>query len=182
MATCVGRHWTGRSRGGYRRENGIGGITTCIGQRTAGHMHRMDANAVSAGHCNGPGKSRRARNLIDEQQFNKIRLLQWHYKCADLRPWDQRNDLRQYESNFQILTKTTHVAPIVRTASIINSEPIILQADSRSTLVAAAAVAHRKKGKRLVLGSRKISSPELVDETDSSNSTAGRMRGGSNAK
>lgn len=63
---------------------------------------------------------------------------------------------------------------MVRTASIINSEPIILQADSRSSLV------QRKKTKRM-LGSRKISTPDLVDESDSSHSTAGRIRG-SNSK
>ncbi|KAG4075696.1 hypothetical protein HA402_003521 [Bradysia odoriphaga] len=87
---------------------------------------------------------------------------QWHYKCADLRPWDPRNDLRQFESNYKIQTKTRHQAPMVRTASIISSEPIILQADSRSSLAAL------KKTKR-ILG-RKISTPDLVDASDSSHS------------
>ncbi|XP_037026570.1 oxysterol-binding protein-related protein 8 isoform X3 [Bradysia coprophila] len=87
---------------------------------------------------------------------------QWHYKCADLRPWDPRNDLRQFESNYKIQTKTRHQAPMVRTASIISSEPIILQADSRSSLAAL------KKSKRIL--SRKISTPDLVDASDSSHS------------
>ncbi len=91
-----------------------------------------------------------------------IARLQWHYKCADLRPWDPRNDLRQYESNYKIQTKTRHQAPMVRTASIISTEPIILQADSRSSLAAL------KKSKR-ILG-RKISAPDLVDASDSSHS------------
>lgn len=62
---------------------------------------------------------------------------QWHYKYADLRPWDIRNDLRQYESAYRILTKTKHQAPIVRTASIVSSEPLnILKTESRSSLAA----------------------------------------------
>lgn len=52
---------------------------------------------------------------------------------------------------------------MVRTASIINSEPIILQADSRSSLAA------RKKTKRM-LSSRKTSTPDCIDGSDSSHS------------
>lgn len=62
---------------------------------------------------------------------------QWHYKHADLRPWDIRNDVRQYESNYRIQTKTKHQAPIVRTASIVSSEPLsILKTESRTSLAA----------------------------------------------
>ncbi|KAG5673901.1 hypothetical protein PVAND_003903 [Polypedilum vanderplanki] len=62
---------------------------------------------------------------------------QWHYKYADLRPWDIRNDLRQYESNYRIQTKTKHQAPIVRTASIVSAEPLnILKTESRNSLAA----------------------------------------------
>lgn len=62
---------------------------------------------------------------------------QWHYKYADLRPWDPRNDLLQYEGNFKIQTKTKHQAPIVRTASIVSSEPMnILKTESRGSLAA----------------------------------------------
>lgn len=66
---------------------------------------------------------------------------------------------------------------MVRTASIINSEPIILQADSRSSLAA------RKKTKRML--GRKISTPDLIDNSDSSHSPGGihiRASGSSNSK
>lgn len=60
---------------------------------------------------------------------------QWHYKYADLRPWDIRNDVKQYESNYLIQTKTKHQAPIVRTASIVSSEPLsVLKTESRTSL------------------------------------------------
>ncbi|XP_070490992.1 oxysterol-binding protein-related protein 8 isoform X6 [Chironomus tepperi] len=62
---------------------------------------------------------------------------QWHYVHADLRPWDLRNDVRQYENNYKIQTKTKHQAPIVRTASIVSSEPLsILKTESRNSLAA----------------------------------------------
>lgn len=96
---------------------------------------------------------------------------QYHYKYADLRPWDPRNDLRQYESNYRIQTKTRHQAPMVRTASVVSTEPLsILQADSRGSL---------RKGRMVVAGTvlkaRKISSntstPDLNDpNSDSSHS------------
>lgn len=54
---------------------------------------------------------------------------QWHYRWADLRPWDTRTDVRQTETCYEIRTRTCLVAPMVRTASIINAEPIILQSD-----------------------------------------------------
>lgn len=47
---------------------------------------------------------------------------QWMYKHSDLRPWDPRNDLYQYEHNYIIQTKTRHPAPIIRTSSIIGVE------------------------------------------------------------
>lgn len=59
---------------------------------------------------------------------------QWHYKYADLRPWDIRNDLRQYESNYEVKTKTRHQAPIVRTSSIVSADPLILKTESRASL------------------------------------------------
>ncbi|XP_053682523.1 oxysterol-binding protein-related protein 8 isoform X2 [Sabethes cyaneus] len=96
---------------------------------------------------------------------------QYHYKYADLRPWDPRNDLRQYECNYRIQTKTRHQAPMVRTASVISTEPLsILQAESRSSL---------RKGRLVAAGvalkTRKISSntstPDLNDpNSDSSHS------------
>ncbi|XP_041788177.1 oxysterol-binding protein-related protein 8 isoform X2 [Anopheles merus] len=92
---------------------------------------------------------------------------QWHYKFADLRPWDPRNDLRQYESNYRIQTKTRHQAPMVRTASVVSTDPLnILQVDSRGSL---------RKNRSGVMKSRKISSntstPDLNDpNSDSSHS------------
>lgn len=48
---------------------------------------------------------------------------QWVYKHSDLRPWDPRNDLYQYENEYKILTRTQHPTPMIRTASIISVEP-----------------------------------------------------------
>lgn len=72
------------------------------------------------------------------QHFNQDLLTgSYHYKYGDLRAWDPRNDVKQYESGYRIQTKTRHQAPMVRTASIISSEPMtLLQTDSRSSLQA----------------------------------------------
>lgn len=48
------------------------------------------------------------------------------YNYADLRPWDQRNDLKQYEANYKVLTKTRHRAPMVRNPSIVTADPMQL--------------------------------------------------------
>lgn len=97
---------------------------------------------------------------------------EWHYKYADLRPWDPRNDLKQYESNYRIQTKTRHQAPMVRTASIVSSEPIaILQAESRSSLVALKSSKRVLKAKRISQGS----SPEINNISDSSQSNEGTV-------
>uniref|UniRef100_A0A8D8NG25 Oxysterol-binding protein-related protein 8 n=1 Tax=Culex pipiens TaxID=7175 RepID=A0A8D8NG25_CULPI len=107
---------------------------------------------------------------------------QYHYKYADLRPWDPRNDLRQYESNYRIQTKTRHQAPMVRTASVVSSDPLsILQVESRGSL---------RKTRALtagVLKSRKISSntstPDLIDpNSDSSHSNDAHDSGLSNTR
>ncbi|XP_047475322.1 oxysterol-binding protein-related protein 8-like isoform X4 [Penaeus chinensis] len=45
------------------------------------------------------------------------------YKHSDLRPWDPRTDLFQYEFNYMISTKTRHKAPMIRTASIVSVDP-----------------------------------------------------------
>lgn len=45
------------------------------------------------------------------------------YKHSDLRPWDPRTDLFQYEFNYVIATKTRHKAPMIRTASIVSVDP-----------------------------------------------------------
>lgn len=49
--------------------------------------------------------------------------MKWIYKYADLRPWDPRNDVKQYEWDYKVLTKTRHQAPMVRTASIVSVDP-----------------------------------------------------------
>lgn len=47
----------------------------------------------------------------------------WVYKHSDLRPWDPRNDLYQYENEYIVQTKTKHPTPMIRTGSIISVEP-----------------------------------------------------------
>lgn len=107
---------------------------------------------------------------------------QYHYKYADLRPWDPRNDLRQYESNYRIQTKTRHQAPMVRTASVVSSEPLsILQVESRGSLRKTRAITAG------VLKSRKISSntstPDLIDpNSDSSHSNDAHDLGHANTR
>jgi len=44
----------------------------------------------------------------------------YNYKHADIRPWDGRNDLYQYETNYTICTKTRHKTPMIRTQSIVS--------------------------------------------------------------
>ena len=53
------------------------------------------------------------------------------YKHADLRPWDPRNDVMQYENAYTILTKTRHKTPMMRTQSIVSvlaERPLLGQA------------------------------------------------------
>ncbi|XP_047358602.1 oxysterol-binding protein-related protein 8 isoform X4 [Vespa velutina] len=62
----------------------------------------------------------------------------WVYRHADARPWDPRNDVIQYEHDYIIRTKTRHKTPIMRTGSIVSTDPQtqmpLLQAESRSSL------------------------------------------------
>ena len=44
----------------------------------------------------------------------------YNYKHADIRPWDPRNDLYQYENNYIVCTKTRHKTPMIRTQSIVS--------------------------------------------------------------
>jgi hypothetical protein len=53
------------------------------------------------------------------------------YKHADLRPWDPRNDVCQYEYNYIIQTKTRHQTPMIRTASIVSVDPQTVVSYSR---------------------------------------------------
>ncbi|XP_049782950.1 oxysterol-binding protein-related protein 8 [Schistocerca nitens] len=61
---------------------------------------------------------------------------QWVYKHADLRPWDPRNDVLQYEYSYVIQTKTRHRTPMIRTASIVSVDPqnTLRQTESRSSV------------------------------------------------
>lgn len=47
----------------------------------------------------------------------------WVYRHADARPWDPRNDVVQYEHDYIIRTKTRHKTPIMRTGSIVSTDP-----------------------------------------------------------
>ncbi|XP_034940057.1 oxysterol-binding protein-related protein 8 isoform X4 [Chelonus insularis] len=47
----------------------------------------------------------------------------WIYRHADIRPWDPRNDVVQYEHDYIIRTKTRHKTPIMRTGSIVSADP-----------------------------------------------------------
>ncbi|XP_015435808.1 PREDICTED: oxysterol-binding protein-related protein 8 isoform X1 [Dufourea novaeangliae] len=62
----------------------------------------------------------------------------WVYRHADVRPWDPRNDVVQYEQEYIVRTKTRHKTPIMRTGSIVSADPQtqvpLLQAESRSSL------------------------------------------------
>ncbi|XP_017768264.1 PREDICTED: oxysterol-binding protein-related protein 8 isoform X2 [Nicrophorus vespilloides] len=49
---------------------------------------------------------------------------QWVYKFSDLRPWDPRNDLYQYEHNYVISTRTKHATPMIRSSSISESRSL----------------------------------------------------------
>ena len=49
----------------------------------------------------------------------------YNYKHADVRPWDGRNDLYQYERDYTVCTKTRHKTPMIRTQSIVS----VLEAD-----------------------------------------------------
>ncbi|XP_022251437.1 oxysterol-binding protein-related protein 8-like [Limulus polyphemus] len=44
--------------------------------------------------------------------FKDVITGEWIYKYADLRPWDLRNDVVQYEQDFIIQTKTRHKTPV----------------------------------------------------------------------
>ncbi len=50
----------------------------------------------------------------------------WIYHCADIRPWDNRTDVKQYEKDYVIQTITRHRTPnlaVTTTGSVISVEP-----------------------------------------------------------
>lgn len=60
----------------------------------------------------------------------------WQYRHADVRPWDRRNDLVQYEADFVVATRTRHRTPVIRAASI--SASVASDATDRSAAATAA--------------------------------------------
>lgn len=70
-------------------------------------------------------KERKAKceEWIPEYFQQDLKTGQWIYKHADLRPWDPRNDLYQFEHNYVIQTRTKHPTPVIRTSSIVSIDP-----------------------------------------------------------
>ncbi|XP_041631515.1 oxysterol-binding protein-related protein 8 isoform X2 [Drosophila kikkawai] len=88
---------------------------------------------------------------------------QWMYKYADLRPWDPRNDVRQYECQFKVLTQTRHKSvPIVHGTDGIHPLRSSLEKLSRnqrqSHVMAGGSTAAKAKNKSLVLAPRDTNS------------------------
>ncbi|XP_066999126.1 oxysterol-binding protein-related protein 8 isoform X2 [Anabrus simplex] len=99
---------------------------------------------------------------------------QWVYKHADLRPWDPRNDLLQYEYNYVIQTKTRHRTPMIRTSSIVP----LLQTDSRSSITVLKTSKHQLASKATTVDQQNSgsSSPDGEFHSDSSRSEENRPR------
>ncbi|XP_019880749.1 oxysterol-binding protein-related protein 8 [Aethina tumida] len=91
---------------------------------------------------------------------------QWVYKHSDLRPWDPRNDLYQYEYNYVIGTRTKHPTPMIRTASIISVEPNTVETRS-STLK----VSKRKMAPKQVSSDADVNDSATTSEEFHSDST-----------
>ncbi|XP_020813547.1 oxysterol-binding protein-related protein 8 isoform X2 [Drosophila serrata] len=89
---------------------------------------------------------------------------QWMYKYADLRPWDPRNDVRQYECQFKVLTQTKHKSvPIVHGTDGIHPPRGPVEKLSRSqrqsvNVQAGGSIAPKAKNKSLVLAPRDTNS------------------------
>ncbi|KQS38719.1 oxysterol-binding protein-related protein 8 isoform X1 [Drosophila erecta] len=103
---------------------------------------------------------------------------QWLYKYADLRPWDSRNDVRQYECQFKVLTQTRHKSvPIVHGVEMIHPLRSSIETLSRTKrqspagqpLQPGGSVVPKAKNKSLVLAPRDTNS-------DSSQSPQGAVK------
>ncbi|XP_069687783.1 oxysterol-binding protein-related protein 8 isoform X3 [Periplaneta americana] len=107
---------------------------------------------------------------------------QWVYKHADLRPWDPRNDVCQYEYNYIIQTKTRHQTPMIRTASIVSVDPQtvvpLLQTESRSSISALKSSKHHLSSKVATVERQDSasSSPDGEFHSDSSQSEENESR------
>lgn len=75
----------------------------------------------------------------------------WRYKHEDLRPWDNGNDLLEYEREYMVQVHQRHKIPIMRTTSLISVESKV------KTLFDT--LSSEDAGSRNVLGSFSNSSP-----------------------
>lgn len=59
----------------------------------------------------------------------------WRYRHEDLRPWDDGNDLKEYENDYVIAVHRRHQTPIMRTSSLISVESKVkLNRNTSSTI------------------------------------------------
>lgn len=100
----------------------------------------------------------------------------WVYKYADLRPWDPRSDVCQYERDYKVLTHTRlKSVPIVHSAEITHSlRPLddSIKRSPRSTDPSTVSKVNKPKNK--IIGPRDTNS-------DSSPSPQGAIKRGSNS-
>ncbi|XP_012539363.1 oxysterol-binding protein-related protein 8 isoform X3 [Monomorium pharaonis] len=104
----------------------------------------------------------------------------WVYRHADVRPWDPRNDVVQYEENYVVRTKTRHKTPIMRTGSIVSTEPQsqipLLQAESRSSLSVLKSSKRQLSNNMPLAEAHDSGSSSAEAHTDSSQSLGKRRR------
>ncbi|XP_018308688.1 oxysterol-binding protein-related protein 8 isoform X4 [Mycetomoellerius zeteki] len=104
----------------------------------------------------------------------------WVYRHADIRPWDPRNDVVQYEENYIVRTKTRHKTPIMRTGSIVSTDPQsqipLLQAESRSSLSVLKSSKRQLSNNMPLTETHDSGSSSAEAHTDSSQSLGKRKR------
>ncbi|XP_018361280.1 PREDICTED: oxysterol-binding protein-related protein 8 isoform X4 [Trachymyrmex cornetzi] len=104
----------------------------------------------------------------------------WVYRHADIRPWDPRNDVVQYEENYVVRTKTRHKTPIMRTGSIVSTDPQsqipLLQAESRSSLSVLKSSKRQLSNNMPLTEAHDSGSSSAEAHTDSSQSLGKRKR------
>ncbi|XP_071560640.1 oxysterol-binding protein-related protein 8 isoform X3 [Temnothorax nylanderi] len=104
----------------------------------------------------------------------------WVYRHADIRPWDPRNDVVQYEENYVVRTKTRHKTPIMRTGSIVSTDPQsqipLLQAESRSSLSVLKSSKRQLSSNMPLTETHDSGSSSAEAHTDSSQSLGKRRR------
>lgn len=50
----------------------------------------------------------------------------WRYRYEDLRPWDDGNDLKEFEHDYMVEVQRRHQTPIMRTSSLISVESKVM--------------------------------------------------------